>query len=198
MKKQPKITEQTRVNFMRAFWELYLTKPIEKITVREISDRAGYNRATFYGYFRDVYDLFEQLEESILSQIRTLITERLLSSDTLDLSQHMGVIVGMARRFNDVLPRLLSGDPTFGERLKRIIAPLLDRFIITDATLTTQEQAILREFYLSGMLSAISLWLQNPDTLPIERLIELIINVAVYGSGQSVDMSCQKTMVTDR
>ena len=56
MKKQPQVTEQTRANLTRAFWELFLEKPVEKITVREIAERAGYNRATFYLYYRDVYD----------------------------------------------------------------------------------------------------------------------------------------------
>ena len=78
MRKQPQVTEQTRANLMQAFWDLYLEKPIEKITIREITDRAGYNRATFYLYYRDVYDLFDQLEESILGQVRQLVNDRLL------------------------------------------------------------------------------------------------------------------------
>lgn len=57
MKRQPQVTEQTRAHLMQAFWELYLEKPIDKITIREITDRAGYNRATFYLHYRDVYDL---------------------------------------------------------------------------------------------------------------------------------------------
>ena len=98
--KQPQVTEQTRANLTQAFWSLYLEKPIEKITVREITDRAGYNRATFYLYYRDVYDLFDQLEEGVLSQVRALVDRRLLAGDTLDFSQHMGLIIGLAQRFD--------------------------------------------------------------------------------------------------
>ena len=65
-RKQPQVTEQTKANLTSAFWSLYEEKPIEKITVREIAERAGYNRATFYLYYRDVYDLFEQLEDEIM------------------------------------------------------------------------------------------------------------------------------------
>ena len=50
MKKQPQVTEQTRANLREAFWNLYAERPIERISVREITDRAGYNRATFYLY----------------------------------------------------------------------------------------------------------------------------------------------------
>lgn len=60
MRKQPEVTEQTKTNLRTAFWELYKEKPIEKITIKEITDAAGYNRGTFYLYYKDVYDLFTQ------------------------------------------------------------------------------------------------------------------------------------------
>ena len=173
MKKHPQVTEQTRANLTQAFWSLYLERPIEKITVREITERAGYNRATFYLYYHDVYDLFEQLERDILTQVQVLV------GDTLDFSQHMGLIVGMAQRFDGFMPRLIAGDPTFGERLKRIIAPLLDRFIIPERGLNAPEQEILREFYLSGLLAAINTWMGQEDRMPIDRLISLVVAVAL-------------------
>lgn len=58
MKKQPQITEQTKACLREAFWTLYTKKPIEKISIKEITDLAGYNRGTFYLYYKDVYDLF--------------------------------------------------------------------------------------------------------------------------------------------
>ncbi len=37
--------------------ELALTKNVEKITIREITDNCGYSPATFYRHFKDKYDL---------------------------------------------------------------------------------------------------------------------------------------------
>lgn len=37
-------------------------KPVNKITVREICERAQINRSTFYAHYMDVYDLFEKVE----------------------------------------------------------------------------------------------------------------------------------------
>lgn len=179
MAKQPQVTEQTRANLTAAFWELYLEKPIEKITIREITDRAGYNRATFYLYYHDVYDLFEQLEDEILGQIRVLVQQRLLFEDQLDFSHHMGFIVELAQRFNAYMPRLMAGDPSFEERLKEIIAPLLDRFILPEEGLSPREQDVLRAFYLSGLLGAVGAWMADPDSMTISRLIELIVGAAL-------------------
>lgn len=178
MKKQPQVTEQTRANLTSAFWELYLVKPIEKITIREITDRAGYNRATFYLYYRDVYDLLDQLEEGILAEIGALVERRLLTADTLDFSEHMGIIVKLAHRFDGYMPRLLACDSAFGDRLKALIAPLLDRFIIPETGLGESEQEILRAYYLSGLLAAIGTWASQPDHMPIDRLIGLMVAAA--------------------
>ena len=39
--------------------ELAGTKPIEKITIKEITDKAGVIRPTFYNHFQDKYELLE-------------------------------------------------------------------------------------------------------------------------------------------
>lgn len=187
--KQPQVTEQTRANLTAAFWGLYLVKPIEKITIREITDRAGYNRATFYLYFRDVYDLLEQLEEEVLGQVRALVENRLLRAETLDFSEHMGFIIELAQRFEGFMPHLIATDPTFGVRLKAIIAPLLDRFILSDERLEPREQNVLREYYLSGILGAMNAWMAEDDRMPIGRLIELIVAAAMPGASTHAGLS---------
>ena len=48
MKKQPELTAQTKQNLMEAFWQLYCQKSVEKVSVKEITAKAGYNRSTFY------------------------------------------------------------------------------------------------------------------------------------------------------
>ena len=63
MKKNPKITGQTRENLLQAFWSLYRQKKIEHITIQDITTKAGYNRSTFYEYFVDIYDVLNRLED---------------------------------------------------------------------------------------------------------------------------------------
>ncbi|MCD7750028.1 MAG: TetR/AcrR family transcriptional regulator [Oscillospiraceae bacterium] len=58
MKKQPEVTERTRQRFLEAFWSLVREKPVAKISVSELTKRAGYNRSTFYEYFLDTDELF--------------------------------------------------------------------------------------------------------------------------------------------
>ena len=39
--------------------KLITTKPINKITIKDITDTCGLNRQTFYYHFKDIYDLLE-------------------------------------------------------------------------------------------------------------------------------------------
>ena len=72
MNKRHDITAQTKQNLIDAFWQLYCMRPISQITVRDVVQRAGYNRSTFYEYFRDVHAVLEAIEVSIIPTLDTL------------------------------------------------------------------------------------------------------------------------------
>jgi len=50
---------------------LMTMKPINKISVREITEDCGYNRQSFYYHFQDIYDLLEWIiDEEIVSTMK--------------------------------------------------------------------------------------------------------------------------------
>lgn len=61
--------ERTRKCIKDAFIDLRKTKPIEKISVKELAAIACINKATFYSHYTDIYDLSEQLENETISSI---------------------------------------------------------------------------------------------------------------------------------
>lgn len=66
-------TERTKRSIINAFIELRTKKPLEKITIKELSELAYINKATFYSHYHDIYDLSEQLEnETIASVIKNI------------------------------------------------------------------------------------------------------------------------------
>lgn len=66
--------QKTQTSIINAFIQLRARKPLEKITVRELAQLAGINKATFYLHYQDVYQLSHTLEsqtiQSILADIR--------------------------------------------------------------------------------------------------------------------------------
>lgn len=61
--------QRTEKNIINAFIELRASKPLEKITVKELSDLAFINKATFYTHYKDIYDLAEQLENEAIASV---------------------------------------------------------------------------------------------------------------------------------
>lgn len=61
--------ERTKKSIVNAFIELRSKKPLEKITIKELSELAFINKATFYSHYNDIYDLSEQLENETIDMI---------------------------------------------------------------------------------------------------------------------------------
>lgn len=62
-------TERTKRSIANAFLELRKQKSIEKITVKELSELAFINKATFYTHYHDIYDLSDQLEDAFMDSV---------------------------------------------------------------------------------------------------------------------------------
>lgn len=60
----------TKRRLRKALTELLEQKPLQSITVRELCERAGINRGTFYMHYTDMYDLLQQLEDEMLTDFR--------------------------------------------------------------------------------------------------------------------------------
>lgn len=60
---------KTRNSIMNAFLELRAKKAIEKITVKELCEKAMINKSTFYFHFADIYALSEYLENQIACDV---------------------------------------------------------------------------------------------------------------------------------
>ena len=65
---------RTRRHIQEAFLALRAQKPMERITVKELAARAEINKATFYLHYRDIYDLYDRMEEEIIAAVMAGIT----------------------------------------------------------------------------------------------------------------------------
>lgn len=54
-------TKYTLKTIKETFLDLLQENNINKITVKEICDNADINRATFYRYYTDIYDLLKKI-----------------------------------------------------------------------------------------------------------------------------------------
>lgn len=180
MRKQMEITSQTRQNLIDAFWEIYCEKRIEKISVKEITIKAGYNRGTFYEYFSDVYDVLEQIENALIPSIDTL-PRFVLEKQEIGMPIDMFLeLYGKHERYYMVLLGD-NGDPSFQSKLKIAIKPLLKQTVESNGAVHEIEMDYVLEFILSGMLGIMSFWFKQEKSLSPESLIKLIHDLMENG-----------------
>lgn len=168
MKKQPEVTEQTRKNIIMAFCQLYETRPIAQIHVKDVIAKAGYHRSTFYEYFSDIYALLSDMENDVINYIKSDFHENAHTPTNL---------LRLLSEKEDYLKVLLGpyGGVHFQDRLK-------SEFMAkkTSSENRNKQQAYLDEFHFSVSLSMYRLWLQKKD-ITLEELSHLIHTL--YTSG---------------
>lgn len=64
----------TKRMIKETFLSLLERKDINKITVSEICTIADINRATFYRYYLDIYDLFDKIQEDFVEKLKISIS----------------------------------------------------------------------------------------------------------------------------
>ena len=74
----------TKRNLQKAMVKLLKDKTIERITVRELTELADMNRATFYLHYKDTYDLLEQMEQSAIMEMQEFLTSDALQNFSKD------------------------------------------------------------------------------------------------------------------
>ncbi len=183
MARRPSITETTRKNLMDAFWKLYLTKPLERISVKEITDMAGYNRGTFYLYFRDIYDVLENIEDNVLdimdseiNNYREIFKNNSIAPDIKDIASaavdifnkcDFKPLILINKRSDSRFERLLK------ERMRLILGDKVSQTVETDE----QTKEYIVHFFVSGVLGVLKKWYDDGMKISVEEHLSLVCNV---------------------
>ncbi len=171
MAKYKEISTQTRQNLIDVFWELYCEKRIEKITVREITTKAGYNRSTFYEYFNDVYDVLEQIEESLLPNIEDMPPLLpTMGNESVPIDSFIKLYSSSSKYYTVLLGD--NGDPAFAGKIKNgIKAKLLEQLETSESNM---EIDYTLEYMLSAMIGILTYWFKNNENISKEDLVKLM------------------------
>ena len=122
--KDNRSTRRTRSAIREALTEMLALKPVGKITVQELIDRANICRTTFYAHYEDIYDLLSEVEDDILSEIREGLEG--LDQAPIRVEEQYPAIEAVVEVYarHENLIRLLNGpngDPGFDARLQDTI-----------------------------------------------------------------------------
>lgn len=201
----------TALRMDKAFIEILETKDFEYITVKEICDKAGVNRSTFYLHYNNTVDLLEEtgkyLKEEFLSyfscNLDKLKAEKPIEKiHTCDLSElnfisddyivpFLTYVFDNKRVFATVLSHGNSFDfnSSFERMFEHIFDPILSRFHYPE-----KFRRLVMMFYLNGIIAVITGWLKGNCAESIPEISKIIIS-CIYGLNADFDSHIKKLNV---
>lgn len=175
----------TRMLIRQAFTSLLKEKPVQSISVKELCERAGINRGTFYAHYTDIYDLMRQMEDEMMADIQTALRP-LLDSDTSDLTP-LKITTGIFRCLKenaDLCAVTLGkyGDKEFATRLLTIGRErCLESYSKYFARATPKQIEYYYSFVSAGCIGLLEKWLADGMADSAEELASAAENIMMKG-----------------
>ena len=180
-RKNDRRVRYTKMVLKQSLLQLMRNRPIEKITVKEISEKADINRGTFYAHYADPYDLLAQIEDELFKEILMSVETSLKAGD---ISALLADIFESIMKNHDLCSVLFSeyGDRAF---IKRIMFIAHDRSIEEWKKLLPSAKAeqldMLYMFYASGCIAIIENWMKTGMKESPGELSDFIEKLSTYG-----------------
>ena len=163
----------TAARMDEAFLELIGKKDFAYITVKEICERAGVNRSTFYLHYETVSDLLAESAQFLIDRMMSYMPtntvdflrkiqdaplEELYLMTPEYLLPYLRFIRDHRRIFRTSVEQasVLRMDDAYRDLNRYILTPILNRFGVPQ-----EEQKYLLRFCIGGLMAIISEWLKD-------------------------------------
>lgn len=200
-KKQDRVS-RTKSRISDAYISLIPEKNWEKITVKEVCERAGVSRGTFYQYFDDIYDVMEQVQSGLISEL----SERLQKSKPVTAGR-ADPNDDFERYFDMNTPPLFviwysfceehkteflslchldNGDLCFPNRIRTLIRPHLDAMMDRDGLPRDSYREHFHVYFFKLMYYVMYGWLKKETNIGMtSEMMADVINVTRIGASYS-------------
>ena len=151
-------------------------RPLDKITVRDITDRCGLTRKTFYYHFQDIYDLVEwtciEDTEKVLKENRTYDTWQ----------EGFLAVFALAKKdkvFIDNIYRSVSLE-MLEQYLYRLVYPLLKNVVDEKSKgfpVRDEDKEYIAHFYKYAFVGVLLDWVRHDMSESPESIVEKVSRI---------------------
>lgn len=145
--------KRTRQLLDQAFVDLLAEKGFDGISVQDVTDRAGVNRATFYAHFQDKFAL---LDYSIRTSFREEIRKRLLDSCHFSMENLHHLIVAVCEFTRNLTAQCVPAQRQFEPLVEKQIKDQIYGLILiwlkqTENTISPETSATAASWAIYGL-----------------------------------------------
>ena len=169
-----------------AFLDLLSKKDIAYITVKEICDKAGVNRSTFYLHYETVSDLISESVEyingkyldyikpdsqEIVNRLKDCPLDELYLITPEYLNPYLNYIKENKRMFHTATENAetLRLYETYNRMFDSVFTPILERFQVP-----LHDRQYVMAFYIHGLIAIITEWIKQGCIDSVEHIISVI------------------------
>ena len=169
-----------------AFLDLLSKKDFAYITVKEICDKAGVNRSTFYLHYETVSDLISESVEyingkyldyikpdsqEIVNRLKDCPLDELYLITPEYLNPYLNYIKENKRMFHTATENAetLRLYETYNRMFDSVFTPILERFQVP-----LHDRQYVMAFYIHGLIAIITEWIKQGCIDSVEHIISVI------------------------
>lgn len=169
---------KTKALFKTTLMELLMEMDLKDITVRLLTERADVNRGTFYLHYKDIYDLFEQVETELLEDFTNVITKHKQQREVFALPAMVDTFQFIASNAELFIAILRTKETSFFAKLIEINKPQ-NKDEWSKLVGSTQEEyyEYYYTFITSGAYAMLSRWFSEGMPQSPERMAELAVGM---------------------
>ena len=174
--KEYSCVKRTKKAFETSLTELAKEYPFNKITVKMICDKAELSRNAFYFHYKDINELLVSIEEDVITEI----TELLQTLEKVDFPENVFVsIESLINIFDERRDSVLmlfdkNYSVSFITKISKIYSDFNFKYF---CRYHNNDRKIKYDFFYmflsSGFYGIIKYWLENPDLMSKEDLVDL-------------------------
>lgn len=161
----------TRVRYTKAILkesllEILKTKPIAKVTIKELCDAAELNRGTFYLHYYEPNDVLKEIEEDFIREKMSFFDPYMKEDNPDQLAKLFGTI--MSNRKLSLILFGRNGAPQFTERIRDMVRDgIISEWQKEFPKYAREDLAFVYEFVFPGAMNLILNWLSDSSGIPV-------------------------------
>lgn len=168
-------TRRTREAMYLALIGLLQEKPLNAISVTELTRAADINRSTFYLHFTDIYNMFEHMRGDFQSGLEAMVAEHaeefVRGNVRPVLRDAYGYFAGNREMFNRIFGQS-GGQAGFGDTVAVIREAWLARVCPNGARNRWRSRYIV-DFVARGIIGMAQSWIEGGCREPVDEMVEL-------------------------
>lgn len=165
----------TKTLLKNSLIELMHSKPVNKITIKELCQNAEINRSTFYLYYTDQYALLNAIEEELVLNIQEHLGK--IDSNTHSI-QYLESLLSYIEKNADIFETLLCRQENLAFQAQFIEKSLGNLQIKLSPACSEPVLGYVYDYLIMGCLSMIKRWIESDFNMSSFELADLIFRMS--------------------